>query len=61
MQGKKAVCYDCEHFVEEKWNLHCDAFPDGIPAAILIGGDPHTKPFPGDHGIQFKNKGASNG
>ena len=32
----------------------CDAFPDGIPYAIAYGDNPHTKPFPGDNGIQFE-------
>lgn len=36
----------------------CDAFPNGIPAAIIEGGD-HRKAWPGDNGIQFElEKGA---
>ena len=35
----------------------CGAFPDGIPAEIAYGDNDHTKPFPGDNGIQFE-KGA---
>lgn len=31
----------------------CDAFPDGIPAAIWEDAGDHRKPFPGDHGIQY--------
>lgn len=31
----------------------CDAFPDGIPAAILIGEDKHIDPWPGDGGLLF--------
>ena len=32
----------------------CEAFPDGIPDEIAYGDNPHTSPFPGDHGIRFE-------
>ena len=32
----------------------CEAFPEGIPASIAYGHDPHTKPVEGDKGIQFE-------
>ena len=32
----------------------CKAFPDGIPYEITYGDNDHTKPYPGDHGIQFE-------
>jgi hypothetical protein len=31
----------------------CDAFPEGIPAEIALGGD-HREPVDGDHGLRFK-------
>lgn len=34
----------------------CEAFPDGIPDEIAYGNNPHTQPFPGDNGIQFKEE-----
>jgi len=34
--------------------IRCDAFPRIIPTDILFGGFDHTRPFPGDHGIQFE-------
>lgn len=34
-------------------SLVCQAFPDGIPQAILAGENQHTAPFPGDRGLQF--------
>lgn len=32
----------------------CMAFPGGIPDVIAFGDNDHTKPYPGDHGIQFE-------
>ena len=32
----------------------CAAFPQGIPEEIAYGNNPHTKPYPGDHGIQYE-------
>ncbi len=32
----------------------CVAFPDGIPAQISNGLNPHTEPVDGDHGVQFE-------
>jgi len=34
----------------------CEAFPNGIPAEIMIGKFNHTNPHAGDHGLQFKNE-----
>ena len=57
-------CYTrkCRHFVGVKWLgeeessevVVCEAFPDGI----AHGDNPHTAPFPGDHGIMFELKEA---
>jgi len=32
---------------------HCNAYPEGIPKAILTNKVDHRKPYRGDHGIQF--------
>lgn len=49
------ACLQCLHF--HRTNLSgdtCDAFTDGIPAAIWQGKNDHTQPFPGDGGIMFE-------
>ena len=52
--GAAPKCMECKHFREGEWGLPCDAFPDGIPEAILGGDHDHTQPYPGDHGIRFE-------
>ena len=37
------------------FNWRCKAFPDGIPREIGFGDNDHTKPYPGDHGIQYQS------
>lgn len=52
----------CKHFQggvwlgdgEETETIICTAFPKGIPPAIAYGDNLHTKPYPGDNGIQFE-------
>ncbi len=39
---------------EQEFISICDAFPNGIPDEIYREGFDHTKPYPGDHGIQFE-------
>jgi len=50
----KAVYVPCDLCKHARENDTCDAFPDGIPEAILTGDFDHTTPYPGDHGIQFE-------
>lgn len=43
-------CTTCRHWTEA---LRCQAFPQGIPAAIRSGEHDHTQPFPGDGGLLY--------
>jgi len=52
-------CLDCAYYGGPKqygFGLTCKAYPRGIPEEILEGKIDHDKPYPGDHGIQFKSK-----
>lgn len=43
----------CKHYLG---NDKCLAFPEGIPDEIAYGDNPHTAPYPGDHGIRYEKK-----
>ncbi len=50
-------CWNCKHFngITSRGIDVCDAFPkDGIPKDIFENKFMHTKPYEGDHGIQFE-------
>lgn len=55
MEAQPPACMGCRHYRPEK-PVTCSAFPTRIPDRIWLQGDPHTKPFPGDHGILFEPK-----
>lgn len=49
------ICTGCKHYNDgDTVGILCGAFPQGIPDAILLHGEDHRQPFPGDHGIQFE-------
>lgn len=51
-----SICTYCAHVVIERGKVRtCKAFPGGIPMEIWMGENPHTEPYPGDNGIQFKD------
>lgn len=35
-------------------NFTCDAFPEGIPEAIILSEVKHRTSIPGDHGLTFE-------
>lgn len=46
-------CFQCKHFYPAAKKFSCMAFPDGIPDEIAHG-EKHTRPYPGDGGIQYE-------
>lgn len=49
-------CADCIHLhrTSELPGIRCDAYPNGIPKALLHGDADHNEPFPGDKGIRYE-------
>lgn len=52
---KAPLCDSCMYRSKVSGSL-CLAYPAGIPMAIILGEVDHTKPYEGDHGLQFKAK-----
>lgn len=50
------ICHKCVHLRPGMGGRVCTAYPGGIPPAILRGDHDHHKPYPGDKGIQFKQR-----
>jgi hypothetical protein len=50
------MCLDCARLRPRVENapMRCDAFPAGIPRAILFEQFDHCAPYPGDGGILFE-------
>jgi hypothetical protein len=50
------ICNRCAHYIRDRHvkTATCEAFPGGIPKAILTGKVDHHKPYKGDRGFQFK-------
>ena len=47
------ICHVC---ARRRSVFTCEAFPERIPSEILVGDFLHTKPYPGDRGLQFVKK-----
>lgn len=64
--GETMACSYCKHYHRDAALLSrdglprgitgvtCDAFPGGIPRELLSEKVKHTRPYKGDHGIQFE-------
>ena len=50
------VCNSCQHLNGDGAARTCKAFPGGVPKEIWKGENDHTKPYAGDHGIQYKER-----
>lgn len=46
------ICYTCARFRPWVPGVCCDAFPAGVPDAIIQTGE-HFKPIAGDRGLTF--------
>lgn len=46
-------CKICAHYTQ---NQTCKAFPNGIPAPLWSGENPHRESYPGDQGIFYRQK-----
>lgn len=53
LMGGMPLCASCVHYIDAGT---CKAFPAGIPSTITVGAFDHHNPYPGDGGIQFKEK-----
>ena len=51
-QPAPPICSFCVH--AQLRQSRCDAFPSGIPKAVIENRADHRQPIEGDHGIQFR-------
>lgn len=45
------ICFGCRFYSQD---LKCNAFPHGIPMAVITGKVDHRTPIKGDRGITFE-------
>jgi len=53
MTGPPPLCWYCARLQEGPDEFNCEAFPDGVPAAIVDMVHDHRLPYPGDRGTLF--------
>lgn len=44
------ICLSCARYTSA---LRCEAYPDGIPEAIVHSEHDHRLPYEGDHGLRY--------
>jgi hypothetical protein len=47
------ICMECARRKKDEYGFKCEAYPGGIPFAIIESSVDHRKPYKGDHGLQF--------
>lgn len=47
------ICFECARFDRASGRFQCDAFPAGIPEAIIDSEADHREPYDGDGGLRF--------
>lgn len=46
------ICFECQR-LNGTVPMECEAYPTGIPQAILMSEVDHHNPYEGDHGLQY--------
>jgi hypothetical protein len=46
-------CWTCAHLSDGP-SMTCKAYPEGIPDALQLGRESHSRPYKGDNGIRWK-------
>ena len=50
-------CIECKHYIKNDNGIYkCKAFPDGIPADLMLNKILHTKNVEEDNGYLFESK-----
>jgi hypothetical protein len=50
------ICMWCKRLRSRGRSWTCEAYPNGIPEAIIHSDADHRQPYPGDHDLQFQPK-----